>query len=44
VALAQVSMAGAAALVRGGPEPLSGPSIALQAVIERLGERNGVLA
>ncbi|HTN61087.1 MAG TPA: Asp/Glu racemase [Devosia sp.] len=44
VALAQVSMAGAATLVRGGPEPLSGPSIGLQAVIERLGERNGVLA
>lgn len=44
VALAQVSMAGAATLVRGGPEPLSSPSIGLQAVIERLGERNGAVA
>jgi hypothetical protein len=36
VALAQVSMAGAVELVRGGPIPLASPAIGLQAVIERL--------
>jgi hypothetical protein len=36
VALAQVSMAGAAELVRDGPVPLTSPAIGLQAVIERL--------
>ena len=36
VALAQVSMAGAVELVRGGPAPLTSPAIGLQAVIERL--------
>jgi hypothetical protein len=38
VALAQVSMAGAAELVRGAPVPLTSPAIGLQAVIERLAE------
>jgi len=37
VALAQVSMAGAADKVRVGPVPLTSPAIGLQAVIDRLG-------
>ena len=37
VALAQVSMAGAADKVRVGPAPLTSPAIGLQAVIDRLG-------
>ncbi|HEY4199762.1 MAG TPA: Asp/Glu racemase [Devosiaceae bacterium] len=36
VALAQVSMAGAAELVKAGPIPLTSPAIGLRAVIERL--------
>lgn len=37
VALAQVSMAGAADKVRTGPTPLTSPAIGLRAVIDRLG-------
>lgn len=44
VALTQVSMAGAAELVRGGPEPLTSPAIALQAVVALLEARAGVPA
>ena len=43
VALAQVSMAGAAELVRGDLLPLTSPSIGLQAAIERIEARQGAL-